>query len=205
MGSISQEIGKINIFLLVCLIFSVGYNINLNMRYDEATATFNQVVNETAFMIIEKQEKIIEQQNERIKLLEEALAMYNNIAVDNKLKTPKPRWSITILEFPDKVKPGGEYNITYEVRNLLPIKDSIKVVGYFFHVDSYKYDDNLTTQIFIPSNTVVLEGHGKKIIKGKLKVPENFIPGDYILTGAVTYYDVNPVEFIDRRQVEVSS
>ena len=145
----------------------------------------------------------IERQDARIEELKEFIAMYNNLAVDSKLKTPKPRWSISVVEFPDTVEPGKTYSIAYQVKNNLPIKDSIKVVGYLFKVDSWLHDDRYTVPILVHNATVTLDGGSTAIVNATLKVPENFPPGDYILTGAVTYYDVNPVEYIDRRQVKV--
>lgn len=151
--------------------------------------------------MLEERANLLESKEERIEELKKALAIYNNIAVDSKLKTPKPRWSISIVEYPGEVESGESYSVTYQVENLLPIKDSIQVADYFFHKESWKYGDNYTTPVIPHNRTVVLPGGGKALVKGEFTVPGGYIPGEYILTGAVSYYDLEPIEYIDRRQV----
>jgi len=153
--------------------------------------------------MISQREKRIRELNSTIENLERMLTIYNNIAISQKIKLPSPRWKVTILRFPNKVEPGKKYEVVYEVQNLLPIKDSIRIVGYFFREDSWKYNDTYTTPIFINNSWISLPAHGKIIVNGTLEVPEDFPTGKYIITGALTYYDVFPVEYIDRRQVEL--
>lgn len=203
------------IFLILFLIAG-GYALISHHSHQESLTELNRSYQVTKAELQEKQnllsakEERIEGLKGRVKMLnqtverrEKVLAMYNNLAVDTKLKTPRPRWKISIVESPREVTPGETYNLTYQVENLLPIKDSIQVAGYFFHEESWKYNDTYTTPVFIYNRTVTLEGNRKATVRGRFKVPEGYTPGRYVLTGAVSYYDLNPIEYIDRRMVKL--
>lgn len=116
------------------------------------------------------------------------------------IKRINPKWTAEILDYPSKVSNGSSYNITLRVTNRLPIKDTINIQGYFYHLDQY---ENYTINLGLPYSSITLEGKTSKTFNGTLIVPSNYPQGYYYLTFCVTYGDVEPWIYRDRRLIKL--